>query len=130
MQWDKSKPNFSGWRKTIKIFILIHFLTRCDVYSLDPTRLLLTLGACSGAQDKFYGNTALHWAIKAKNHVAVNILVMSGADLHIPNNQVHFIFIYIYISTCIRKFIVNYKCRRLSVSRTRLFFIIIFNFNK
>ncbi|KAK6619516.1 hypothetical protein RUM43_012273 [Polyplax serrata] len=62
-------------------------VARCDVYSLDPTRLLLTLGACSGAQDKFHGNTALHWAIQARNHAAVNILVMSGADLHIPNNQ-------------------------------------------
>ncbi|KAL0268773.1 UNVERIFIED_CONTAM: hypothetical protein PYX00_010589 [Menopon gallinae] len=57
------------------------------VTSLDPTRLLLTLGACSGAQDKFHGNTALHWAIQARNHVAVNTLIMSGADLHIPNNQ-------------------------------------------
>lgn len=67
---------------------LLNFLTRCDIYSLDPTRLLLTLGACSGAQDKFHGNTALHWAIQARNHVAVNTLIMSGADLHIPNNQV------------------------------------------
>lgn len=78
-----------GEGKLKGILIVIHFLTRCDVYSLDPTRLLLTLGASSGAQDKFHGNTALHWAIQAKNHVAVYILVMSGADLHIPNNQVN-----------------------------------------
>jgi ankyrin repeat protein len=56
--------------------------------SLDPTRLLLTFGACTTTQDKLHGNTALHWAILAQNHTAVSTLIMQGASLDITNAQV------------------------------------------
>jgi palmitoyltransferase len=61
-----------------------HFL-HC---SLDPTRLLLTFGACTAIQDKLQGNTALHWAILAQNHTAISTLVLQGASLDIANAQV------------------------------------------
>ncbi|KAG8238511.1 hypothetical protein J437_LFUL017810 [Ladona fulva] len=54
---------------------------------LDPTRLLLTFGACTAAQDKLQGNTALHWAVIARNHTAVSTLVMRGASMDIPNSE-------------------------------------------
>ncbi|XP_063223420.1 palmitoyltransferase Hip14 isoform X2 [Bacillus rossius redtenbacheri] len=57
------------------------------VTSLDPTRLLLTFGACTTAQDRTHGNTALHWAVLAQNHTAVSTLVAHGASLDIPNHQ-------------------------------------------
>jgi ankyrin repeat protein len=60
----------------------------CYVFSLDPTRLLLTFGASMTIQDKYQQNTALHWAILSKNHTAVSTLVMQGANLDIANAQV------------------------------------------
>ncbi|XP_035730374.1 palmitoyltransferase Hip14-like isoform X1 [Vespa mandarinia] len=54
-------------------------------YSLDPTRLLLTLGASHTLTDNLHGNTALHWAIIAKNNTAISTLVHHGASLDIPN---------------------------------------------
>lgn len=57
------------------------------VNSLDPTRLLLTFGACTTIQDKYQQNTALHWAILAKNHSAITTLVLHGASLDIANAQ-------------------------------------------
>ncbi|XP_049956340.1 palmitoyltransferase Hip14 [Schistocerca serialis cubense] len=57
------------------------------VTSLDPTRLLLTFGACTSIQDKLHGNTALHWAILAQNHTAISTLILHGASLDITNMQ-------------------------------------------
>ncbi|XP_011501459.1 PREDICTED: palmitoyltransferase ZDHHC17 isoform X2 [Ceratosolen solmsi marchali] len=54
-------------------------------HSLDPTRLLLTLGASHSLTDNLYGNTALHWAIIAKNDTAIRTLVHYGASLDVPN---------------------------------------------
>lgn len=45
------------------------------VCSMDPTRLLLTLGANPSLTDTEQGNTPLHWAIIAKNMTAISILV-------------------------------------------------------
>ncbi|XP_011694791.1 PREDICTED: palmitoyltransferase ZDHHC17 isoform X1 [Wasmannia auropunctata] len=56
-------------------------------YSLDPTRLLLTLGASHSLTDNLHGNTALHWAIIAKNNTAISTLVQHGASLDLPNFQ-------------------------------------------
>lgn len=56
-------------------------------YSLDPTRLLLTLGASHSLTDNLHGNTALHWAIIAKNNTAISTLVHNGASLDVPNFQ-------------------------------------------
>lgn len=76
----------------IDIFSLIMFSNRVKVlffiFSLDPTRLLLTFGASTTVQDKYQQNTALHWAILSKNHTAVTTLVMHGASLDISNSQV------------------------------------------
>ncbi|KMQ92184.1 palmitoyltransferase zdhhc17 [Lasius niger] len=57
------------------------------VNSLDPTRLLLTLGASHSLTDNLHGNTALHWAIIAKNNTAISTLVQHGASLDLPNFQ-------------------------------------------
>lgn len=46
------------------------------VTSLDPVRLLLTLGANPSLLDHTNGNTALHWAILARNSVAIYTLVV------------------------------------------------------
>ncbi|XP_026271983.1 palmitoyltransferase Hip14 isoform X1 [Frankliniella occidentalis] len=61
-------------------------VTRCASSSLDPTRMLLTLGASSAFQDNFHGNTAIHWAIVARNSTAVTTLVTNGANLTTRNN--------------------------------------------
>lgn len=49
---------------------------------------MLTFGACTTIQDKYQQNTALHWAILAKNHSAITTLVLHGASLDIANAQV------------------------------------------
>lgn len=45
------------------------------ICSLDPTRLLLTLGASTNLTD-LQGNTALHYAIFARNTTAISTLVL------------------------------------------------------
>jgi palmitoyltransferase ZDHHC13/17 len=56
------------------------------VQALDPVRLLLTLGANPSLMDSTHANTALHWAILARNTVAINTLVLKGkACMDIPN---------------------------------------------
>ena len=56
---------------------------------MDPTRLLVTFGASPSLQDHLYGNTALHWAVTARNVTAVQTLVKAGADTAVTNKQVH-----------------------------------------
>lgn len=56
------------------------------VPALDPTRVLLTLGASTGIADISHGNTALHWAILARNITAINTLILhANANMEIPN---------------------------------------------
>ncbi|EDV97269.1 palmitoyltransferase Hip14 [Drosophila grimshawi] len=56
------------------------------VCALDPVRLLLTLGANPAMVDYTHGNTALHWAILARNATAISTLVLkSKASLDVPN---------------------------------------------
>ncbi|XP_034948859.1 palmitoyltransferase Hip14 isoform X2 [Chelonus insularis] len=57
------------------------------VNRLDPTRLLLVLGASHSLTDIIHGNTALHWAIIAKNNTAIHTLITHGASLDVPNSQ-------------------------------------------
>lgn len=45
------------------------------VRNLDPTRLLLTLGASPNLTDATQGNTALHWAILGRNTQAISTLI-------------------------------------------------------
>ena len=47
--------------------------------SIDPIRLLVTLGSSFTATDNLQGNTSLHWAIQAKNSTGTSILVNKGA---------------------------------------------------
>lgn len=51
------------------------------ICSLDPTRLLLTLGASPNLTDSTQGNTALHWAILARNTSAIATLVLQVSNL-------------------------------------------------
>lgn len=44
--------------------------------TLDPTRVLLTLGANTSLADYNQGNTALHWAILARNTQAISTLIL------------------------------------------------------
>ncbi|XP_028041893.1 palmitoyltransferase Hip14 [Bombyx mandarina] len=56
------------------------------VAAVDPTRLLLTLGASTRPADRGHGNTALHWAILARNTTAISTLILYGdANLDVPN---------------------------------------------
>ncbi|KAG5672899.1 hypothetical protein PVAND_002987 [Polypedilum vanderplanki] len=58
------------------------------VMTLDPVRLLLTLGANSNLQDLQHGNTALHWAILSRNFRAVHTLIFKGkANLDLENKK-------------------------------------------
>ncbi|XP_043191814.1 palmitoyltransferase ZDHHC17-like [Amphibalanus amphitrite] len=54
---------------------------------MDPTRLLVTFGASTCLQDQLYGNTALHWAVTARNVTAVQTLLRAGADTNVTNKQ-------------------------------------------
>lgn len=56
------------------------------VAAVDPLRLLLTLGASPHPADRAHGNTALHWAVLARNATAVSTLLLYGdASLDAPN---------------------------------------------
>lgn len=46
------------------------------IVEIDPVRLLLTLGASPNLVDHTHGNTALHWAILARNVTAINTLTI------------------------------------------------------
>lgn len=46
------------------------------VSAVDPARLLLTLGASPRPADRSHGNTALHWAILARNTTAISTLIL------------------------------------------------------
>ncbi|XP_037025556.1 palmitoyltransferase Hip14 isoform X2 [Bradysia coprophila] len=48
------------------------------ISALDPVRLLLTLGANPSMVDHTHGNTALHWAILARNATAISTLILKG----------------------------------------------------
>lgn len=55
------------------------------VSKVDPTRLLLTLGASYKIVDYEQKNTALHWAVLAKNLTSVTLLLEAGADVDATN---------------------------------------------
>lgn len=58
------------------------------ISSLDPVRLMITLGANPNLQDATHSNTALHWAILARNARAIWSLVINGkASLDIRNSR-------------------------------------------
>jgi len=56
--------------------------------TIDPVRLLITLGSSLTITDNVQGNTALHWAVQAKNSTCTSILVNKGGvsgQLNITN---------------------------------------------
>lgn len=58
--------------------------------SIDPTRLLITLGASLTMTDTPRGNTALHWALIGRNSAPTSLLVNKGKDsgiLNVKNTQ-------------------------------------------
>lgn len=54
---------------------------------VDPTRLLISLGASVIIQDN-NGNTALHWAVDARNVSAISLLLDKNASLDVENAKV------------------------------------------
>jgi len=57
--------------------------------SIDPVRLLVTLGSSLTMQDTQHGNTALHWAITAKNSTPTSILVNKQGNSGVMSVQNH-----------------------------------------
>ena len=54
--------------------------------SMDPTRLLLTMGASVSITDAGHGNSPLHWALLGKNAYAIQLLMdRPGVDFHAVN---------------------------------------------
>ncbi|KAI0222177.1 Palmitoyltransferase ZDHHC17 [Lamellibrachia satsuma] len=52
----------------------------------DPTRLLLTFNASTSVKQTSTGNTALHWACAAANHMVISLLIDAGANMLALNN--------------------------------------------
>lgn len=55
------------------------------ISKVDPTRLLMTLGASHKLTDYQHKNTALHWAVYAKNLTAITLLLEAGSDVDVHN---------------------------------------------
>jgi len=53
---------------------------------LDPTKLLISLGASMSVQDDVHRNTPLHWALISRNPTAISILVTKGSPLTVRNS--------------------------------------------
>lgn len=70
---------------TIDIFFLTWIL---GVFSVDPARLLASLGASVTSQDN-NGNTALHWAIESRNVSAISLLLEKNTSLDVTNGKVN-----------------------------------------
>ena len=54
---------------------------------IDPARLLTSLGASISHQDN-NGNTALHWAVEARNVSAISLLLEKNTLLNVANAKV------------------------------------------
>lgn len=58
--------------------------------SIDPTRLLITMGASLTMTDNVHGNTALHFSLVGKSSSSTSLIVNKGKDsgiLNIKNKQ-------------------------------------------
>ncbi|PIK48681.1 putative palmitoyltransferase ZDHHC17 [Apostichopus japonicus] len=54
-------------------------------FAIDPTRLLLTLGASPNIQDSKFLNGPLHWAVVTNNTASLKCLLKAGADTYMEN---------------------------------------------
>lgn len=59
------------------------------VFSVDPTRLLLTFNVSVNLGDKYHKNTALHWAVLAGNTTVISLLLEANANVDAQNIKVH-----------------------------------------
>lgn len=59
------------------------------VCALDPVRLLLTLGANPNLVDHSHGNTALHWAILARNATAISTLILKVSGDFVRHSMIN-----------------------------------------
>lgn len=57
------------------------------VSKVDPTRLLITLGSSLKMSDHKNKNTALHWAVLAKNLTAITLLIEANSDVEVLNSN-------------------------------------------
>lgn len=57
------------------------------VFSRDPVRMLITMGADLSCVDATYSNTALHFAVLHGNHIAIRILLKYGAEVDVRNRD-------------------------------------------
>lgn len=55
------------------------------VFSRDPLRMLITMGADLSCVDATYANTALHWAVIQGNHSALNLLIKHSPEINCRN---------------------------------------------
>lgn len=60
----------------------------CLLFSQDPTRLLITLGADVNKKDLVHGNTPLHWGLLVGNHTALMQTCKQNVDLNALNLNV------------------------------------------
>lgn len=59
------------------------------MFSVDPTRLLLTFNVSVNLGDKYHKNTALHWAVLAGNTTVISLLLEANANVDSQNIKVH-----------------------------------------
>lgn len=57
------------------------------VFSRDPLRMLIVMGADLSCTDTTCANTALHWAVIQGNHAAINVLLKFNVDLTVCNRD-------------------------------------------
>ena len=59
------------------------------LYRTDPSRLLLSLGSSVVVLDN-NRNSVLHWAVEARNAVAISMLLDKNSPLDVANDKVTF----------------------------------------
>lgn len=64
------------------------------LFSVDPTRLLLTFNVSVNLGDKYHKNTALHWSVLAGNTTVISLLLEAGANVDAQNIKVKVSYIY------------------------------------
>ncbi|XP_070568248.1 palmitoyltransferase ZDHHC17-like isoform X1 [Ptychodera flava] len=62
------------------------------MFSVDPARLLLTMGASINLQDRVHQNTALHWAVMSGNSCVFQVLLNAGSDSYVENAKGESVF--------------------------------------
>lgn len=75
----------------IRVVVVVVFFF---LFSVDPTRLLLTFNVSVNLGDKYHKNTALHWAVLAGNTTVISLLLEAGANVDAQNIKVNLIILY------------------------------------